>query len=189
MAIQIPGRLSVKAEFEIDEREFKRTLRLFGPKANKVATQAISAALNKTVRKARTDIVREVSDESGVQQKLIRRRIRIRLASPSNTWARLWLGVRGISVRAAGGKQNKHGVKAGGHFVPGGFFATMPGGGRTVFKRKGRARLPIKKQTIPLLPGATSIVQRVQRDVMRSKYPAFLKHEFEFRIKKLMRPR
>lgn len=115
-----------------------------------------SAALRSTLRKMaswlRAQSVRGLSKALDVQQKVIRRRLRqFRLRTAEDGASiDIWYGLDPIALIHLGARQTRKGVRARRHIREGAFIATGRGGNRQVFKRRGRARLPIDKQTLDI---------------------------------------
>jgi hypothetical protein len=134
---------------EIDARDINRVIREL-----RATDMQVKRALNSTLRKmaswVKTRSIRGLSSELQIQQKIIRRRLRTIKAKKTpggGAEVKVWYGLDPIGLIYLGAKQNKQGVRAaGGRQVKGAFIAKMRGGGRNVFKRKGKARLPIEKQ-------------------------------------------
>src|SRR5262245_29298618 len=115
---------------------------------------AIARALNWTGNKARTQVARTLSRDTGVGYGVIRNALRTTPASPAKLTYEI--GVAGAHVPLAEfhARQAGRGVSA----APWGqrricqhtFIAEQLGG--QVFKREGRARLPIRKLWGPSLP-------------------------------------
>lgn len=133
---------------QIDARDIDRViaeLRATEPQVRR----ALGSTLRKMAAWVKARSVKGLSKELEVQQKLIRRRLRTIKAKPitnGGVEVRVWFGLDPISLIYLGARKSGRGVKAGARFVEGGFIAEAKGG-RQVFKRKGRARLPIEKQT------------------------------------------
>lgn len=133
---------------EIDARDIERVVKELGATA-----QQVQRALNSTLRKmaswVKTRSVRGLSGELAIQQKVIRKRLRaikFRRTSDGGAEVKLWYGLNPISLIYLGAKQNAKGVRASGsRFVQSAFIPKNKRG--AVFKRVGKSRLPIEKQT------------------------------------------
>lgn len=84
------------------------------------------------------------------------------LSKASNETGRVWFGFKQLKPRYVGKlEQEASGASAGTYFFQGGFVATMPTNNKvSIFKRKGRSRLPIQEQFVKL-PQADQITQEV----------------------------
>lgn len=134
---------------EIDARDLDRLV------VELAAThEQVKRALNSTLRKmaawVRTRSVRGLSKELGIKQKTIRRRLRSIKARPTangGAEVKVWYGLDPIALVHLGAKQSGKGVRAsGGRFVQGAFIAKGQ-----VFKRKGKERLPLEKQSADIV--------------------------------------
>lgn len=75
---------------------------------------------------------------------------------------RVWFGFKQLKPRYVGKlEQEASGASAGMYFFQGGFVATMRNGKESIFKRKGRSRLPIQEQFVNL-PQAQQITEEVR---------------------------
>lgn len=124
-------------------------------------TKALRTTLAKMARWLRTQSARGLSKELNIQQKIIRRRLKS--FNVQNTGhgfnVKIWFGLDPISFIYLKPRQNRTGVKARGREVKGGFIAPIGGGKRQVFKRVGKDRLPIEKQTITVKDEAESYIE------------------------------
>lgn len=131
----------------------------------------VNQAMNSTLRKMaswmRTRSVRGLSSELKLQQKLIRRRLRMfRLQRTSDgANVRIWYGLDPISITHQNmkAKQDSTGVRAGQHRFPGAFMGPRPGVTSTrlrggAFKRRGRSRLPIDRQRLEIADKAQTFL-------------------------------
>ena len=133
-----------------EARDLEKASRELGATAEQVK-RALRSTLRKMASWVKTRSVRGLSKELKVQQKAIRRRLRSLKARPTadgGAQIKIWYGLDPIALINLGASQNRRGVRAaGGRFVPGAFIAPGKGGKMQVFKRVGKARLPIKKQS------------------------------------------
>lgn len=113
------------------------------------AKKALNTTLNKMATWLKGKSAKGLSGELGMQQKIIRRRIKnIGLTRRGNgSEIAVWYGLNPVALIYLQARQTKRGVKAsGGRFVDGGFIANGKNSNRQVFKRRGKERLPIDKQ-------------------------------------------
>lgn len=160
--------MAFTASVRVDDRRMRRDLkRVKGPISRKVMRQA----LNRAGTRSRTAAVRETAKDTGIKQKVIRERMKLRRASRRRLRAvltALTLGVRAIDAGKA--RQNAAGVRVAGRSFPGAFITTVPSGKQGVFRRKPSAasstgrdskgrpkknRLPIEHVRIPIRTEAT----------------------------------
>lgn len=135
---------------EIDARDLDRLVVELRATPTQVK-HALSSTLRKMAAWVRTRSVRGLSKELGIAQKTIRRRLRGIKARPTadgGAEVKLWYGLNPVALIHLAAKQSGKGVRAaGGRFVQGAFIAKTKSGGRQVFKRAGKGRLPLQKQT------------------------------------------
>ena len=181
---------SFTVELEGNAEELARVLRDYG---EEIFDTAKTRAINKTMEQGRTQIRREVSRAVGVPIKLLDRRIRLHRANKRRSEARLFIGTVPVAV-AEGEKYQKYkSLKRGGvsYSGPGGrvrrkdaFVATMPSGHTGVFTRRGKARIPIDKVSIPISAAARRAAHMYMNNVVPQKFPQLLDHELQFRTKR-----
>lgn len=115
--------------------------------------------------------------------------IKVKTQGP-NMEIKLWMGLNPIDYMKLGAKQQPFetatGVQAGKRSLRLAFIATTKNNSGHVFRREGRDRLPIKKQTIPI---ASKVQNFVERRVLVSQkfdqmFLKFLDEELEKRVKK-----
>jgi hypothetical protein len=118
--------------------------------ANKANVElAAVRALNKTALWVKAQAIREISKEKQIQQKLIRKRLKVIKASKSSIRALVTVGLyRTRAARLGTMRQTKIGAKAGKHMFKGAFIATMPTGHKGIFRRKGSTALPIEEVSV-----------------------------------------
>jgi len=123
---------------------------------------AASSAMNKSIAKVRTQVIRETASEAKVSPaKLIRRRLRTFKATAKKLRAGLGILVRPIPlIRLSGARQTRSGVSArGGHSHPSAFINTArsPGtGNKQVYRRLGKSRYPLEVLKVEVKEAAES---------------------------------
>lgn len=148
-------------------------------------------ALNKAVRMARTETVRELARVKDVPQKPIRRRVRAYMAYPNVKPIRsaIWIGLKKpIQAKEIGGSLRTGGtVRIGRRTYRGAFLATMPSGHRGIFHRKPnathrrrrldgqRTQLPIEEGVVRLDPEAGPLSRRIAEKHLKETYPPEVK--------------
>lgn len=149
---------------------------------------ALASTLRKMASWMRTRSVRGLSDHLQVQQKVLRRRLKsFRLRrSADGASIMVWYGLNPIALVNLGARQTRVGVTAGKHQRPGAFIAQTRNGKRHVFKRAGRARLPIKTQVLDIADRAqTYIEDNVAGDVaFEQQFQKTFEHELRWRMQK-----
>jgi hypothetical protein len=109
------------------------------------AERALRSTLRKMAAWVRTRSIKGLSDKLKIQQKSIRRRLRSIKAknTPTGAQVSIWYGLNPIALIHLQARQNARGVRAsGGRFAASAFIRKGQ-----VFKRTGKDRLPIEKQT------------------------------------------
>lgn len=183
------------------DREVAALDALFVDLGRKHMPRATASALNKTAALARTRVIRGVSKEAAVQQKLIRDRVYVRKASPKDQRASVRVYIRGVSLirmkardtgRGGWSKRRGDGVKApGGHHYPDSFIAKAPNGKLQVFERNlkvsqrnGRKYHHVDVIRVPIKREVEAITPRVVQRLMRNRFPDLLNNELDWRLKK-----
>lgn len=115
-----------------------------------------AVALRSTMRQLagwiRTQSARGLSRELELPMKIIRRRLRTMRVRQSADGASvtLWYGLNPIGLMHLGARQTRAGVTAGTRKRSGAFIATGRSGTKEVFKRSGKARLPLERQVVEI---------------------------------------
>ena len=113
------------------------------------AKAALKSTLGKMANWLRVRSLKGLSAELRLQQKIIRRRLKsLRVKeTPDGSSVTVWYGLDPVALIYLNARETAAGVSAsGGRQVSKGFIAGGKGGGKQVFKRIGKSRLPIKKQ-------------------------------------------
>lgn len=156
--------------------------------AEKHTEMAAFRALNKTARWLRTKTIRSVSQQTGLQQKLIRERLQMLKASRKQLKAHLVSKDAYIPAHKLGRlKQTATGARAGKFDYEGAFVATMPSTGHeSVFKRKRKSRLPLREMGF-YFGGITARTweEDVLDNQISERFEHFFKHELQFLLSKL----
>jgi hypothetical protein len=142
-------------------------------------SRAAIFALNRTAEWMKGQVSKELSAEKRLKLKLIRDRIAIARAGRKNLQSLLHCNFHGILARDLGSmRQTPVGAKAGGQLFPGSFIASLkPGAKAGIYRRKGKARFPVKSVTIPIFDEAMKIVEELVGDEARSVFEKRFKHE------------
>jgi hypothetical protein len=142
-------------------------------------SRAAIFALNRTAEWMKGQVSKNLSAEKRLKLKLIRDRIAIVRANRKNLQSLLSCSFRGILARDLGSmRQTSEGAKAGGQLFPGSFIASLkPGAKAGIYRRKGKARFPVKSVTIPIFDEAMKIVEELVGDEARPVFEKRFKHE------------
>ncbi|MCJ7454636.1 MAG: phage tail protein [Wolbachia endosymbiont of Homalodisca vitripennis] len=129
--------------------------------ANKAKIElAAVRALNKTALWLKSQAAKEISEEKRIKLSVIRKRLRIFKAKTSRLDVLIRANLYDIRASTIGKIQKtRRGSKVGKHEFIGGFAAVMPKGNSGMFKREGRAALPIKEVKLPLEPEASKVIR------------------------------
>lgn len=123
----------------------------------KKVEKATVSALNKTAIWLKSKAAKKISEE---KKSLIRKRLRIFKAKTSRLEVLIRANLYDIRASTIGKIQKtRRGSKVGKHEFIGGFAAVMPKGNSGMFKREGRAALPIQEVKLPLEPEGSRIIK------------------------------
>ena len=139
--------------FDIDDREIEHLQRDLGATTREVR-YAFNRALRRTAATIKRVSTKDIKDELQLRStKALRRRLKLkRYSRRSMSEVLLWYGLNDLPVSAFKGtpKKNAKGVAFRGEQFDGAFITKGASGYRTVFKRAGAARMPIKEQKLPI---------------------------------------
>ncbi|AGJ98562.1 Putative minor tail protein z [Wolbachia endosymbiont of Drosophila simulans wNo] len=151
-------------------------------KEQKVKLAAIKA-LNRTALWLKLKTAKEISEEKKIKLSLIRKRLRIFKAKTSRLEVLIRANLYDIRASTIGKIQKtRRGSKVGKHEFIGGFAAVMPKGNSGMFKREGRAALPIKEVKLPLEPEASRIIENLVNYEVEKVFTKFFKRELSCRV-------
>lgn len=150
----------------------------------KDAQIALKRTLNKMASWLRTRTARGLSKELMLTQKIIRRRLKKSSITQTSTGfsIRLFYGLNDVSLIHLNPKQTKTGVTASKRKVDGAFISKSK---HQVFKRTGKARLPIEKQVDVIQPKADSYLEGTEFNSVSFEEQFFkiLEHELKWQMK------
>jgi hypothetical protein len=140
------------------------------------AERAEARAARKTVKWAETQLRRAIAKEHEIPLKSIRKARRVQSKNKL-----VWLGYNPVKAGYAGKlEQMEVGAMAGAYYFEGGFVATLRSGHASIFKRRGRARLPIDEQKVALVK-AEAIAER-EAERIESRFFETLRRELNYEI-------
>jgi len=147
---------------DINDAGIRGLINLFGATEEQVEA-ALRSTYGKVARMLRTRAVRGLSPRLGIKQKILRGRIKtFRLqhgVTARGQGAKVWFGLRPISLIRLNAKKTADGVRADGdRFIKGAFIATVHGR-QAVLKRAGKARLPVVVQSADIADKAITYVE------------------------------
>jgi hypothetical protein len=190
----IVGRRSIVSAQLVGVPEFNRVLATL---EKQVMPTATARALNLVATKMRTGQVRSISEEMGVQQKVVRTRTKLTKATPKRQQALLEFRGRAFNLIEFKARQTKRGVTASPwgkrRLIPHAFIATMPQGGRIVVirRKRGETRVPRLPIDAWLGPGiaktaAAENMQRQRVQLMQDVYPKEVERQLELLVTQLL---
>ncbi|WP_353280571.1 phage tail protein [Wolbachia endosymbiont (group B) of Cyclophora punctaria] len=145
---------------------------------------AIVRALNRTALWLKAQAAKEISEEKKVKLSLIRKRLRIFKAKTSRLEVLIRANLYDIRASTIGKIQKtRRGSKVGKHEFIGGFAAVMPKGNSGMFKREGRAALPIQEVKLPLEPEGSRIIKDLVDYESERVFEKYFKHELNYMLK------
>lgn len=177
------------------ELQLRRRARKLKQYSQIEAARAGAWALNRTARYVNTRLVRAVAKATGIKSKNIRKKVYISKATPQKAVAKLHVYTRDVPVvdelsaasllknRARG--NSRRGVRAAGRAFTGAFINLAPNGYFHVFKRHGRARLPVDVLKIPIKKEAQEFTEKLSQEGMRVQFRRNLQHDLNRRLQKL----
>lgn len=179
----MPATMSFKA----DVRQVERML--FGLE-KKAVPKAARQSINRTIKTVQTRAVRQISRETSLQQKLMRRRMRIIQARGGRMLATLIAEAWSPNLASFNARQTKQGVRArvwGASKLHRGAF--MANQGRTVFRRTSKKRLPIDALHGPSLRKhfLRRHINRAMREVAAERWPIEMQRALARQIKLINR--
>ncbi|WP_253302155.1 phage tail protein [Wolbachia endosymbiont of Psylliodes chrysocephala] len=141
-------------------------------------------ALNKTAIWLKSKAAKEISEEKKIKLSLIRKRLRIFKAKTSRLDVLIRANLYDIRASTIGKIQKtRRGSKVGKHQFIGGFAAVMPKGNSGMFKREGRAALPIQEVKLPLEPEGSRIIKDLVNYESEREFEKYFKHELNYILK------
>ena len=140
--------------FDLDSKDMQNLLRTFALSSTQIE-RAAARAINKTVKWVRTQALRQTAADLGISQKAVKDRFLINLARVNKKKASLWIGLNEISAHKLGkARKTKNGLRIRDREFAGAF---QPRKLKPVFRRIGKARLPIEKVMVPIKSSETII--------------------------------
>jgi len=124
--------------------------------------RVMRSAVTKTARWAATRFRGKLGKGLGISGTVINSRMVVDIKSAEYGHARVWLGLKPIGLHRLNPRETASGVTTDVVSVYGAFIALDP---RIVFKRQGRTRLKIDKQTLPIEDRAAPIIADIFRQV------------------------
>jgi hypothetical protein len=170
-------------ELHVDTRELVDYAALYESIPLKMANAIVTRALNHVGDIARTQVKRELAKQTGLTVTVVDKSMRTVRAIPARHSYELVATGKPIPLREFAARQTRRGVSARpwgkSRVFPGTFVVRALSG--HVFRRVGRARLPIVKLWGPSLPRELlrGKMPAVFNDVVRERLSERIFHEFE----------
>jgi hypothetical protein len=155
-----------------------------------VRDKALVRALNRTATTVRAEASREIRKQYNLKSRVVKDQIRITRANRATLTAVIQASGRPIPLIEFDARWNRRmkgasvRVKHERKVVRGAFIATMPGGHRGVFVRKGDRRLPIRQLFSISLPTAFTQKQVTAAIVAaaQARFPVAIEQEMKFAL-------
>lgn len=135
-------KLSLKTDLKKMTRDIRRI-------QGRIVPRITARAINTAAQQTQTRIIRGTTADSGVKQKVIRKRFRLIRSSAKTARAVIDVLTRAVPLSSLNPRQNKKGVRAGKFFRDKAFIQRKSGRDK-VFKRTGESRYPIKHQVVEI---------------------------------------
>lgn len=169
---------------EINENKLQEISKKLVAEQKHIKT-ALGRAIRKTAQWIRTISVREISKLTNIQQKIVRRRVRVYIEGSRQLYAKVYYGQDPIAMVWMNPKQNKRGVKAGKNFVKSAFIASIKQGGKpNVYKRVGKERFPVTKQVVEIENESNTVINDHVFDGFEKKFFEIFERELRWETSK-----
>ena len=160
--------------FAVDTGPLRDILKTYPVKNEKIIQASVKDGMRKVGAYLKKQALKEMKDETRLKLTLLRNRVKsFRYVNGKFTGAKVWFGLRPVSLKYLNPRQTKDGVKAGPFKVQGGFISKKLGG--PVFKRRASDRLPIDRQSFDLKEAGLNTA----KDVAFSDWQTVFNKEFE----------
>lgn len=168
---------------EINAEEFRLLSERLGA-TEEIANKALVSSINRVQRWVVTQSARAAAKAAAAPVASVRARARIRFADKGDISGSIWIGLNPVGAHRLRPRQTKAGVSAGKHRLPGAFIATGKSGKPIVFKREGRARLPIEKQEIEIEAAARPAIENQVWPLAQKRLLDEFTRQLRFRMSK-----
>lgn len=152
------------------------------------AEKALGGALRKMAMWLRGQSVKGLSKELKVQQKILRRRLKLfRISQKAGSkQITVFYGLDPIAFIYLGTpRKTASGVSVGGFNIPHAFIARGANGSMQVFKRDGKSRLPIRAERLDIDKSAENYIEHkmLSSAIFTEQFFKFFEHELQWRTK------
>ncbi len=171
------------------DHQIKQLSRKLGEIAFKDVQQAMATSLNKTATHVKGRTVRGVSKETGIKQKILRKRVFISRANKQKQRAKITTYSQGVPIivllSPGQRKPNRRrkGLRLGKRFYKSAFINNVRGNPQAL-KRVGESRYPIEVLRIDIEKIADRIQKKVATRAMDGFYRRTLANDLKFRLQK-----
>ncbi|MGB1201258.1 MAG: phage tail protein [Cognaticolwellia aestuarii] len=129
-------------------------------------SQAIRRVLRRSAAWLRTESIKRLSKQLNIKQSALKNRFNVRILRKGNV-ANIWVGIMPLSaINAGAAKQDDKGVSVRGNFYRNAFLQTI-NGEYAIWKREGKKRYPVKKQTIDFSADVIAITKQLESELNR----------------------
>lgn len=153
--------------------------------------RATTRSVNKTAKQVQSVAVKLIAKDVGITQKNVRKSMVFKRATSGSQRSVITAMGKRIPLMAMKARQVRRGITYRGQggkrkSVEGAFITTMPKGHRSVFKRKGKARLPIVKLHGPSVPKifVKDAVNRAMEITAKERWDINFAREMNFELYK-----
>lgn len=151
---------------------------------DKHVEKALNRTLGRMAKWLQTRTVKGLSSELAIAQKIVRRRMRkTSIERTSAGFAiKLWYGLNDIALIHLNARKTRRGVTAGAHKRDGAFIAKGQ-----VYKRQGKARLPIEVQMLEIKAKADAYLESMTHGTaFEDQFLKTLEHELKWQMRYLV---
>jgi alanyl-tRNA synthetase len=153
----------------------------------KQAERALRSTLGKMAKWVKTRSVRGLASELKIPQRVVRRRVKTLKArkTAGGSQIAIWYGQNPAAMIYLNARQNSTGVTAGAYTRNGAFIAKGKGGGKQVFKRAGKARLPLVKQEVEIKPQSDDYLESnfIDSAAFTAQFYKVFEHEMQWQTR------
>jgi citrate lyase gamma subunit len=174
-------------ELQVDTAQLE-TLAIELMSTEKQFDRALRSTVGKMVKWVKTRSVRIISKDANIPQRIARRRIKALKAKKTSegTEMQIFYGENPVGLIYLKPKKTSTGITATGRTVAGAFKARGKGGQDQVFKRIGKSRLPLAKQTTEVKEPFDSVLNRefINASAFAEQFFKVLEHELQWQTQR-----
>ncbi len=177
------------------EQQIKQRAKKLNQISKHEAPRASAAALNKTSRMIVPRVIRKVSTEKKVPQKILRKRTFVSRATPRKQRAKIYGYAQAVAavsllkttqlLKHARRGTNRRGVRVAGQQYDGAFINVLRKSGRfQVLRRTTDGRYPLEVIKIPIEDSYERALSTISQQKMKTEFRRLLMHELDYRLNK-----